>query len=309
MTLASYWRQFHRRPRYVRWPVKAALLSLTVTLVLYPRVWLCPTWLERLRNLTSVVDPNAPQLAPLEAQVVAEVGRDAPLEKVLRPVERVVCARIPYAFDWDTWGVMDYVPTVAEVFAQGREDCDGRAVVAASLLRRMGYEAWLVTDLKHTWVVARDETAAHPTNTELMGPGTGEKTLSGGPGTAETRIQISLAALTNLTRGTTFGVAVFPFGRELIILAAFCVVAVQPRSTVARRISGCVLLVAALGLVRSAGASANALAAHPVFVWSGLGAAVAGWLLLVVKTGTYEPPRVAISRAAAAEQGQTAEGK
>ena len=283
MTLTTYWHQMHRWPRRVRWPLKAAFLALTVCLALYPKVWLIPTWLVRLRDLNSVLDPNYPALAPLEARVVAEVGPDAPLTAVLTPVERAVYERIPYAFDWDTWGVMDYIPTVAEVFAKGRDDCGGRAVVAASLLRRMGYQAWVVCDLKHIWVVARDEKAAVPADRELMGPGAGEKTLSGAPGGPGTQLKLTLAALGNLARGATYGVAVFPFGRELVILAALCIVAMQPRSSILRRIGGCAVLAMALLLLRFSGASANTLAAHPARVWIGLAAVVAGVALLAIK--------------------------
>ena len=48
---------------------------------------------------------------------------------LVRGVEKFVYGHVPYAWDWDTWGVADYLPSVAEVRRMGREDCDGRAVV------------------------------------------------------------------------------------------------------------------------------------------------------------------------------------
>lgn len=292
MTLNTYWQQLHRWPRAAQWSLKAVFLGVTVALVLYPKVWLIPTWVGRLRDLNSVVDANAPQIDALQARVLKEVGEGVTLAGVLRPVECAVCDRIPYAFDWDTWGVMDYMPTVAEVFAKGREDCDGRAVVAASLLRRLGYDAWLVTDLKHTWVVARDEGAPVPTDMELMGPGLGEKTLSGTPGAPGTRLRVSVATVANLVRGTAFGVAVFPLGREVVILAAVCAVALQPQSSLRRRIAGCVLLAGALWLLRAAGTRADALAARPPLDWAGLALVLAGCLSLVIKAGAVRSESV-----------------
>jgi hypothetical protein len=271
----------HRWPRGYRWLVKGAFVGATVVVVLFPKLWLLPVWIGRLEHMGEVLDPNCPALAPLEAQVLAIEGPVAGLADVLVPVERAVYEHVPYAYDWETWGVMDYLPTVAEVFAMGREDCDGRAVVAASLLQRLGYEAWLVTDLKHTWVVARDPRAAKPVECELMAPGEGEKTLSGAG--AGTRITLTLATVRNSFRGLTFGIAVFPLGRELIILAAVIVASLQPRSSWNRRLAGSALLAAGLFLLRGSGAPQG----EQVTMWAcmagGMVALIAGWLLVVVK--------------------------
>jgi len=275
------WQRIHAWPRRLRWPLKGGLLAVTVLLTLFPKVWLVPVWIERLRHLNEVVDSTYPALAGLEAQVAARVGEKAELADVLLPVEETVYRRIPYAYDWETWGVVDYLPSVAEVFAMGREDCDGRAVVAASLLQRLGYEAWLATDLKHTWVVARDPSAKEPVEYELMGPGEGEKTLSGGA--AGTRVKLTLATVRNLARATIFGIAVFPVTRELIILAALVVTAAQPRSSWWRRAVGCLLLTTALFLLRGAGSFRGTEVAWWVCVAGGLATVASGGLLLAVK--------------------------
>jgi hypothetical protein len=282
IVISQLWRRIHRWPRTVRWPLKLAVFAVVTGLVLYPKVWLLPAWVGRLRNLNTMVDPNCPELAGLEAEVRVAAGPQAPLERLAHALEHVVYEHVPYAYDWETWGVMDYIPTVAEVFAKGREDCDGRAVVAASLLRRMGHEAQLVTDLKHVWVVARDATAVGAPPVELMGPGAGDKTLAGGE--SGTRIQWNLATVGNLLRGLTFGIAVFPPLRELLIVLALCVVTLQPRSSWARRVAGCALLVGALVLLRAAGPATEAIAQRPILVWVGGVAGLGGWLMLVLKS-------------------------
>src|SRR6185295_4116464 len=74
---------------------------------------------------------------------------------------------IKYRYDWYNWGNLDYWPTAEETWALKKEDCDGRAVLAASILRSRGYtNATIVANLKHVWVKVGD--------VELMGPG-GEK--------------------------------------------------------------------------------------------------------------------------------------
>lgn len=79
MSLASAWHRFHRRPRRVRWPLKAAALAGVVLLVVYPRVWLVPTWLSRLGNLNAVVDPHHPAIDELVGTVRDGLGSDAGL--------------------------------------------------------------------------------------------------------------------------------------------------------------------------------------------------------------------------------------
>ena len=264
----------------MRWPLKGGIFGLTVVLVLYPKVWLMPVWLERLGNMNSVLEPEHPALAELESAVRGAVGPNASTKAVHAAVERTVRARIPYAFDWDTWGVVDYLPTVGEVFAKGREDCDGLAVVAASLLRRMGEKAWLVTDLKHVWVATPDG--------EIMSPGQGAKTLVGEE--TGTRVSLTTDFVANLGRGLAFGIAVFPVGRELTILAVLCAVTLQPRSSVSRRMVGCLLLAGALLVLRLAGTSPMALAAEPALAWGGLLAAAIGWLVLTVRAGGSRSP-------------------
>jgi hypothetical protein len=273
--LVDSWRRVHRWPWWLRRPAKLGVFLLLVALVLYPKFWLLPEWWRRLGHINGLIEPSHPGLASLEQVARAKLGQERAPEAVLRAVELTVYERIPYAWDWDVWGVMDYVPTVAEVLEQGREDCDGRAVLAASLLRRMGCDAWLVSDMVHVWV-------ATPAG-ETMGPGRGEKTLVGTE--SGTRARLSLAGVMNVGRGTAFGVGVFPIGRELIILAALCGLSLQPGTPTRRRIAGCLVLVAAFGLLRVSGEAVGRGEALAMQFWLGLAAAVVGWLMLVVTGG------------------------
>lgn len=273
----GWWHRLHAWRWYARWPLKLAAFALVLLLVLYPKVWLIPVWAARVNDLNSVVDPNDPALTPLEAEVRAQLVPGTRLPAALVPVEKVVYAHVPYAFDWDTWGVMDYLPTVAEVFAQGREDCDGRAVVATALLQRLGYKAWLACDLKHTWVAVRDPSLATAESFELMAPGKGEKTLVGEG--AGTRLSLTLSTFRNLGCALAFGIAVFPLGREVIVLIALCAVLLQPRASLLRRIVGCAVLAVALILLRAGGAVPSGMM---LWTWLGVAAVAAGCLLLAV---------------------------
>jgi len=269
------WRRFHAQRAWIRKPVKLLVFAVGTGLVLYPKPWLLPTWVERIRNVDAMIEPDHPGLAAFETDVRAEIAPGADAASVLQTVQKVVYKRVPYAWDWDVWGVVEYLPTVSEVLEQGREDCDGRAVVAASLLRRMGYEAHLASDVLHMWVVTPQG--------ETMSPTGGEKTFVGGPGGTQARVSLNL--LGNLARGLSYGVAAFPLVREAIILGLLALVTMHPWSSGWRRLSGVLLLWIALDTLRAAGISA-ALQRDWPSTWTcalGVALAVAGWLTLAIK--------------------------
>lgn len=289
--LLRAWNNLHRSHWLSRAITKIAAFLVVLLLVLYPRVWLVPICIERWCNINAALDADEPRLDPLE-QEVRRALTDVSEADLLTTVEAVVYDHIPYAFDWETWGVMDYVPTVGEALAAGREDCDGRAVVAASLLRRLGYDAWVVSDLKHAWVVTRPPGVPDSEIQELMSPGEGAHTLGAdAPGTTSL---ISAAAVANLGRALAFGVAVFPLGRELIVLSAIVVLTLHPRVGRGRAAIGIVLLFAALFPLRNSGAVAQRLADQPVLVGLGVAFAIVGWGLLAWR-GSGRPTTATIS--------------
>jgi len=274
-----WWHALHQLSRPARWSFKLSVLLLTVVLVLYPKFWLLPTWLARLRNLNALVEPDHPALEPLEAAVLAAAGEGSRPAEVLSAVQKVVYDRIPYAFDWEVWGVVDFVPNVAEVLQKGREDCDGRAVLAASLLRRTGYDASLVSDMVHVWVVT-------PMG-ETMSPGQGPKVLEATAG--GTLVRWSSVAR-NGFRAMSLGIAVFPLVRELIIACALCALSTHPWSSHWRRAVGCAGILLGLWLLRAGGAAA--WPGNVAFSAVGLVCAGAGWFTLVLRgAGRRSPPK------------------
>lgn len=283
--LIHRWQRWHSGSVWLRAPVKVFLFLALVILTLYPKVWLIPTWLGRERDLNSVLDPANPALAPLEAEARAALPESATSKQLLDTVENVVYRHVPYAWDWDVWGVVDYLPTVTEVFQMGREDCDGRAVVAASLLRRMGHEAWIVSDILHMWV----ETPQG----ETMSPTGGEKTLVGEPG--GTKPHINWGIIDNLVRGNAYGIAVFPMGRELLLIAGLAFLRLHPRSNGWRSFSGLLLMLLALAIARGVGQQAalqHARASTVMFIGALLLFA-AGGILIGIKVAIRRPDSVA----------------
>src|SRR5688572_11951950 len=201
------WRWLQLRPLLLRWPIKVSIFGFVLFGVLYPDPSL---FVRHIQNLSQV--NRLPDAAGDLGEVSAEFDQFLRVSKVdvqnqkalLAAAEKFVYKRIPYAWDWDSWGVADYMPTVDEVVAKGREDCDGRAILAAALLRQRGIDARLEGDPRHIWV-------STPIG-ELMQP-LGPAVVQFKP----TGMQVRWAELLN-PGPLAFGVAVFPFGREIIIL-------------------------------------------------------------------------------------------
>ncbi len=192
----------------LRIPVKWAVMGVTFLVVCFPHPTQLVRHIDHWRHAEALIEPDAVALEPLVTELRPLVAENQSPKKVLQTVQRFVCKKIKYAWDWDTWGNADYMPTVTEAVEQGQEDCDGRAVVAASLLRRLGYNAHLVTDFAHVWVKTdRGET---------MGPGRNKAVVATKKG-----LSVQRGALGQLARALAYSVAPFPLVRELILLVVF----------------------------------------------------------------------------------------
>ena len=118
----------------LRIPVKWAIFAVVVLLVCFPYPHMLIRHVRHWRDPDALIAPDAQVLRPFVEELLPLLDNRSP-EEALEHVERYVYEKIPYEWDWNTWGVADYLPTVEEVMEKGVEDCDGRAVIAASLLR------------------------------------------------------------------------------------------------------------------------------------------------------------------------------
>ncbi len=264
---------------YVRLPLKWLIFGAVTFFVLFPSPGQFARHLAHLRDMQALVEADAPRLASLEADLNRRLG-PAPREPetVQREIERLVLEKVAYCWDWDQWGSADYLPTVDEMFARAdqrggrlQEDCDGRAVMAASLMRRMGFDARIATDLRHVWVKTPQG--------EWMGPGRSETLVTTDEG-SEIAWHTLLA---NVPASLSFGIAVFPLGRELVILAAAFGLMLHRGMSRWAAATGLVLLLWALVLMRLGCLAPQATqdgASWPA--WIGLACALAGFCVLAV---------------------------
>lgn len=255
--------------------IKCALLGVVVLAVMYPRPAMLARHLERLANLSGLVEPKAAGIAGLARRVQTLAGPKPQSRQVLRAVERVVYAAFPYQYDWDNWGVVNYLPTVEEVLARGRCDCKGHAVVAASVLARLGFAPRLVSDLSHVWVWTPEG--------ETMGP----KTTASGHRLVDAddvgerldmRAVVSRGGIgVDLPARLGFGLHVFPPVRTAIIAAAVWVVLVRVPTARGWAVVG--LLAMGAGLVVLGWSSPTPARSDIWAAWAGIGLLLGGmWL-------------------------------
>lgn len=209
------WTRLARLPFAWRCLVKGLLFAVIMVIVLFPRVPLLLKHVQHLRNVESLIQPELPEIAAMNREIDALLSTNASRRDEFKIVERYVHQRVPYKYDWLNWGNLDYWPTTAEVLERQREDCDGRAVLAASILRARGFQtAQIVANLNHVWVAVD--------KAELMGPQR-EKNLrrEGGKNVVTLpglRTWLSLVAM----------VSEFPAIRSLIILTWLLILAYHP---------------------------------------------------------------------------------
>jgi len=159
----GFWRWLETQRPLKRAGLKLALLAVFVLFALYPNPVLLVRQVGHLLDMESLIQPNLPAMPEINRDIDQLLATNVVPLTELKAVERFVLRRISYQYDWHGWWNLDYWPTAAEVWERQREDCDGRAVLAVSILRARGHQdARLVANLQHVWV-------AVGTN-ELMGP-------------------------------------------------------------------------------------------------------------------------------------------
>lgn len=140
-------------------------LVLWIILVLYP---------NPLKPVVSLHRLISPEVDPAAARSLADGLPSDPVE-----IERAVLQRLPYCYDWESWSVPWYYPTVGEALEKGRADCKGRAIVLASVLEVKGIPYQINSSPTHVWVdyPGKQENSAENPDVGLYGvdPQTGKR--------------------------------------------------------------------------------------------------------------------------------------
>jgi hypothetical protein len=141
---------------------RAAICSIGFLFLLFPHPGRALHEIRTLRDPNALLAPDDPAVARLSAEVDAAMPPNLDRAHQVQWIERMIEKRIRYANDWDQWWNVDYWPTPAETLASGREDCDGIALVTASLLRHRGFRARIEASYEHVWVEVEGVRILHP---------------------------------------------------------------------------------------------------------------------------------------------------
>jgi len=106
--------------------------------MLYPNPWRLVTGVKR------ILDPHTDPAA------VASLAQSMPEDPAL--IEQDVLKLIPYSYDWNSYGMPWYCPSVREALDKGKGDCKAQALVLASILEAKGIPNRIVWSLEHVWV-------------------------------------------------------------------------------------------------------------------------------------------------------------
>ncbi len=119
-------------------------LHRLVFLVVWTLFVLYPNPLKLTASVTRIFSP------PVSPGCVADLAvglADDPAE-----IERFVLDSFPYQYDWKTYNVPWYFPTVEEALRQGTGDCKTRFVILASLFEHLDVSYTRTVSLTHFWV-------------------------------------------------------------------------------------------------------------------------------------------------------------
>ncbi|MFQ6124140.1 MAG: hypothetical protein ACE5R6_05965 [Candidatus Heimdallarchaeota archaeon] len=126
--------------------------------------------LHRRINPSILLEPNNPKISDFNKmfEKVLRVDKERtgmpdnikdPRIYEIKLIEAFILSQIEWVSDFVQYLTVDRLVTPDEVLTSMKEDCDGRAILAGSLLLHRGYDVWIFVSWYHWWVVIllRDE--------------------------------------------------------------------------------------------------------------------------------------------------------
>jgi len=143
--------------------IKASCWTLGILILfLFPAFWLIPQQMYvRVNRQETLITPTIEPVDDLADEFLADTlnfGTMNFTEKA-KAVSRFTILKINWKLDYATYGMAGHVATPAEVIARGEDDCQGQAVVLASLLLNPKINftyVWVVETPWHWYVLVRD---------------------------------------------------------------------------------------------------------------------------------------------------------
>ncbi len=204
--------------RWKRILLRCVLLFVVWAGIHFPNPVEVVTHLLHIANPEALIRPDLPDMERINRDVDAMIAESNGKLSEVRAVERYVLRNIHYKFDWESGWNLDYWPDAADVWQRRADDCDGRAVLAVSILRARGRkDARLAGNLIHIW--------AQTGSDEFMGPHkeksirVTEKTITTPDGKKVTKKEyhVTPPSVKMLLRGFSFHMRHFPMTRLILL--------------------------------------------------------------------------------------------
>jgi hypothetical protein len=196
--------------------IKCVILGCVLFVVLYPNPVLFVKQIQNFLDMEALIQTDFNEIDVINREIDAALSSDATWEHEFNIIQRYVYQHIRYEYDWENWGNIDFWPTAGQVWERKKEDCDGRAVLAVSILRSRGFEsAKLVGNIRHIWVDVDQQ--------ELMGPDKEQTIRSEGGKTT-----ITLPSRNLILNAAALHIANFPGIRNLIMFLTLLLLCYHP---------------------------------------------------------------------------------
>lgn len=230
-----FWQWLAARPVVFRLAFKVLFFSLIFLFVTFPNPVLSLKQFSAYRNIEALFVTNFPEMPTINARIDSLLPPDYTFQQEYHAIVRFVYENIHYQYDWDNWLNSEFWPTADEVWRRGREDCDGRAILAVAIFRSRGYsDATVVGGLTHLWITVGGQ--------ELMGAQK-EKTMVMQDGRKKMRVP----PLTSILEAAAVQLDSYPIFRLVVILLFLLLLAYHPAKNVTLLLALC--LSAVIGFV------------------------------------------------------------
>jgi len=139
----------------------AGWLLGSITLALFPNIFLIPSQLQRHLNPSDlIISPNHPSVLEFRSEFFGEIPPvkfySMEFHEQMNFVDDFIGRKIFWETDYGKWKMVGLLLTPQEVLQNRTADCQGQAAVTASLLISLGFQAWMVETPFHWWTHARD---------------------------------------------------------------------------------------------------------------------------------------------------------
>lgn len=229
------WNKIARFPVWAQIILKSAIFVVVLIIVLFPNPILLVKQIYTYTHLDSLIQTTFPEMEHINQELDAILPSNATRQQEFQMIQRYVYQHIPYMYDWHNWGNADFWPTAEQVWQRQREDCDGQAVLAASILRARGFEsARLMGNIRHIWVAVDEE--------ELMSPDREQTVIY-----EEGKIRINWPSRELLFGALAIYFGDFPGIRHVILLFTLLGLCYHPGSSFSRFLG--LAIMALIGLI------------------------------------------------------------